>query len=152
MEVLSSGDSSWLDAQRFNSSLADLQDFIHSHRLHGTVTADATPNGYLLTMFTIKGSSRPRRNGCEVPRRRRDAGGDPHVGGQAKSLSAHSRDVGVQLGTVWPPAIRPTSGRYAQQLCAQLLSVAPTSPQSSASSGVPHRSNTTPHGHATVSR
>ena len=32
--------------------VADLEDFIHSHRPHGTLTAGATPpawNGYLLT-------------------------------------------------------------------------------------------------------
>jgi hypothetical protein len=35
------------------SLVADLEDFIHSHRPHGTLTADATPparNGYLLTV------------------------------------------------------------------------------------------------------
>ena len=33
--------------------LADLQDFVHDHRAHGPLTADATPpawNGYLLTV------------------------------------------------------------------------------------------------------
>ena len=35
------------------SLVADLEDFIHSHRPHGMLTADATPpawNGYLLTV------------------------------------------------------------------------------------------------------
>ena len=33
--------------------LADLEDFVHDHRAHGPLTADATPpawNGYLLTV------------------------------------------------------------------------------------------------------
>jgi hypothetical protein len=37
-----------------NSALVDdLQEFVHDHRVHGSLTADATPpawNGYLLTV------------------------------------------------------------------------------------------------------
>jgi hypothetical protein len=35
------------------SLFADLEEFVHDHRVHGTLTADATPpawNGYLLTV------------------------------------------------------------------------------------------------------
>jgi hypothetical protein len=63
--------------------LAGLEDFIHDHRPHGPLTGDATEpawNGYLLTVFTIKESSRRRQIGAEVPRRCRDAGGDRSVG------------------------------------------------------------------------
>jgi hypothetical protein len=48
--------------------LADLQDFVHDHRPHGPLTADATEptwNGYLLTVANVawcsSGGSPPTR-------------------------------------------------------------------------------------------
>src|SRR2546426_8366490 len=67
--------------------LTGLEEFVHDHRPHGPLTANATEpawNGYLLTVFIIRESSRRRRNGAEAPRRRRDAGGDRPVGGHSR--------------------------------------------------------------------
>jgi hypothetical protein len=39
---------------------ADLEDFVHDHRLHGALTADATPpawNGYLLVVALASGEA-----------------------------------------------------------------------------------------------